>query len=81
MFSLDAAKEVKNRIGNLKTAKLLSCDVKDGVKHKPEPLNTVGLLKICSQQLHIGPQNAMHIAERLYIQVYAGSLTRLNVMV
>lgn len=43
--------------------------MKDGVKQKPEPLNTVGLLKICSQQLHIGPQHAMHIAERLYIQV------------
>eukprot|EP00397_Hematodinium_sp_SG-2012_P009687 GEMP01009778.1.p1 GENE.GEMP01009778.1~~GEMP01009778.1.p1 ORF type:complete len:847 (+),score=121.73 GEMP01009778.1:142-2682(+) len=34
---------------------------------RPIPLNTVQMLKSASQLLGIGPQQAMHIAERLYL--------------
>ncbi|KNC46096.1 DNA topoisomerase [Thecamonas trahens ATCC 50062] len=41
-------------------------------KKKPRPiaLNTVGLLKVCSAGLGIGPKAAMAVAERLYIDGY-----------
>ena len=47
-------------------------DVKTKRRKKPRPaaLNTVGLLKVCSAGLGIGPKAAMSIAERLYIQGY-----------
>ena len=37
---------------------------------RPRALDTVSMLKLCSQQLGIGPQHAMHVAERLYLQGY-----------
>jgi DNA topoisomerase-3 len=37
---------------------------------RPQALDTVCLLKQCSQLLGIGPQHAMHVAERLYLQGY-----------
>jgi DNA topoisomerase-3 len=39
-------------------------------RSKPQALDTVSLLKQCSQFLGIGPQHAMHVAERLYLQGY-----------
>ena len=35
---------------------------------RPQALDTVSMLKQCSQFLGIGPQHAMHVAERLYLQ-------------
>jgi len=43
---------------------------KEGIKGRPEALNTVHMLKIASSNLGIGPQHAMHIAEKLYLQGY-----------
>lgn len=37
---------------------------------RPLPLDTVSMLKLCSSTLGIGPQHAMHVAERLYLQGY-----------
>mmetsp|Transcript_30854 Transcript_30854/g.60226 ORF Transcript_30854/g.60226 Transcript_30854/m.60226 type:complete len:959 (-) Transcript_30854:157-3033(-) len=39
-------------------------------KARPEGLNTVEMLKVASKQLGIGPADAMHAAESLYIQGY-----------
>jgi DNA topoisomerase III len=51
-------------------ARLVSTGVKQARKPRPMPLNTVALLKHCSSALGIGPHQAMHVAERLYIQGY-----------
>ena len=40
----------------------------EATKPRPAGLNTVSLLKTCSSALGIGPQQTMHIAERLYLQ-------------
>lgn len=37
---------------------------------RPQALDTVSMLKLCSQNLGLGPQHAMHVAERLYLQGY-----------
>lgn len=37
---------------------------------RPQALNTVELMRICSSGLGIGPLQAMHIAEHLYTQGY-----------
>ncbi len=44
--------------------------LKEGKKVRPIPLNTVDLLKVASQQLHIGPGLTMQIAERLYVLLF-----------
>lgn len=43
---------------------------KDQLKVRPLALNTVELMRAASSGLGIGPQTAMHIAEKLYIQGY-----------
>ena len=37
---------------------------------RPDGINTVQMLKFCSSYLGLGPQNAMHTAERLYLSGY-----------
>jgi DNA topoisomerase-3 len=37
---------------------------------RPKALDTVTMLKMASQNLGIGPQHCMHLAERLYLQGY-----------
>merc|ERR1711935_939131 len=39
-------------------------------KQKPQGLNTVELLRVCSSKLGIGPAQAMSVTERLYTQGY-----------
>lgn len=43
---------------------------KDQFKGRPQALNTVELMRICSSGLGIGPFQSMQIAERLYTQGY-----------
>lgn len=37
---------------------------------RPTALNTVNLLKMASQQLHLGPHHALSVAEKLYLSGY-----------
>ena len=38
-----------------------------GFRARPVPMNTVEMLKVCSRALGMGPQQAMRVAERLYL--------------
>ena len=40
---------------------------KEKKQGRPTPMNTVAFLKACSKSLGIGPHNALHVAERLYL--------------
>ena len=42
---------------------------KQKTKTPPPALHTVELLRVASSKLHIGPKQAMDLAERLYVQV------------
>lgn len=42
---------------------------KQKAKVPPPALHTVELLRVASSKLHIGPKQAMDVAERLYIEV------------
>jgi len=48
-------------------AKVVDVSAKEDRQPRPQALNTVALLKMASTRLGIGPQQAMHIAERLYL--------------
>ena len=41
-----------------------------GRRVRPQPLNTVDMLKIASQSLGMGPKECMVYAERLYLKGY-----------
>lgn len=47
-----------------------SVSSKEQSRVRPQALNTVELMRICSSGLGIGPFQAMQIAERLYTQGY-----------
>lgn len=47
-----------------------SVSSKEQFKGRPQALNTVELMRVCSAGLSIGPFQAMQIAERLYTQGY-----------
>ncbi len=42
-------------------------EISEGFRARPEALNTVNLLKVASACLGMGPQQTMHVAERLYL--------------
>ena len=56
------------RVKKIKSATIDSIVKKDKSKQRPQALNTVELLRICSAKLGIGPAQAMSVAERLYTQ-------------
>ena len=49
-------------------ATINSISKKEKSKTRPQALNTVELLRVCSAKLGIGPAQAMSVAERLYTQ-------------
>lgn len=46
---------------------ITNISISNSTHKRPLALNTVLMLKIASDFLHISPQQAMHIAERLYL--------------
>ena len=50
-------------------------------KLPPVALNTVDMLRVASSQLHMGPHHVMHLAEKLYTQVWYGVILLINVMI
>ncbi|CAG2163578.1 unnamed protein product [Oppiella nova] len=69
-FNQNTAKSYLNSVKSQKRAKIVSISTKEKTKPRPNALNTVELLKICSSGLGIGPHTTMQIAERLYTQGY-----------
>ena len=56
------------RLKGHKEAKVEKVQKKQKAKQRPQALNTVELLRVCSAKLGIGPAQAMVVAERLYTQ-------------
>lgn len=56
-------------VQDVKEAKVVSVTEKVRTKTPPPALHTVELLRMASSKLHIGPKQAMDMAERLYIAV------------
>ena len=52
-----------------KEARVVGVTEKPRTKAPPHALHTVELLRMASSKLHIGPKQAMEMAERLYIGV------------
>lgn len=50
--------------------RVISVVSKEKSKSRPVALNTVELMRVASSGLGMGPQHAMQIAEKLYIQGY-----------
>ena len=72
VFDQRAAHAFKEIIASDPKPKGLVVEVSESEERRtrPQALDTVSMLKLCSQSLGIGPQHAMHIAERLYLQGY-----------
>lgn len=63
-------KKIQIYIFSLLSFRIESVVSKEQFKGRPQALNTVELMRICSSGLGIGPFQAMQIAERLYTQGY-----------
>ncbi|CAD8146824.1 unnamed protein product [Paramecium pentaurelia] len=64
------AKLVVQQLLNYKQGDVISQQIEQKSKPRPEGINTVSLLKFASSYLGLGPQQAMHVAERLYLKGY-----------
>lgn len=70
VFDRDVGYMFYNIVKGCTTATITSVSQKEKSKARPTALNTVEMLRVASASLGIGPQQAMHIAEKLYIQGY-----------
>lgn len=70
LFDFDVTVMFQKMVANDGTLIVTDISVKEECKARPSGLNTVNLLKVASSALGIGPQTAMHMAERLYTQGY-----------
>ena len=52
-----------------KEGRVIALTARLKVKAPPPALHTVELLRVASSKLHIGPKQAMDVAERLYTKV------------
>ncbi|CAD8058742.1 unnamed protein product [Paramecium sonneborni] len=64
------AKQIVQQLQKCKEGDVITQQVEQKSKPRPEGINTVQLLKFASSYLGLGPQQAMHVAERLYLKGY-----------
>eukprot|EP00933_Yihiella_yeosuensis_P022632 TRINITY_DN1779_c0_g1_i1.p1 TRINITY_DN1779_c0_g1~~TRINITY_DN1779_c0_g1_i1.p1 ORF type:complete len:858 (+),score=171.26 TRINITY_DN1779_c0_g1_i1:68-2641(+) len=69
VFDLPVATIFLNTISD-SDGKVIDITQKEERSARPQALNTVAMLKMASSRLGIGPQQAMHMAERLYLDGY-----------
>eukprot|EP01015_Nassula_variabilis_P000095 TRINITY_DN1003_c0_g1_i3.p1 TRINITY_DN1003_c0_g1~~TRINITY_DN1003_c0_g1_i3.p1 ORF type:complete len:755 (+),score=121.57 TRINITY_DN1003_c0_g1_i3:68-2332(+) len=69
-YRQDEANSVKQDIARVNVFQVVEVTSKEGSRGRPEGLDTVHLLKSASSQLKIGPNQAMQIAEKLYLGGY-----------
>ena len=69
IFDHEVAHLLLSLVRDQKHAEVVDVAEKPRTKAPPIALNTVELLRVASSRLHIGPKQAMDIAERLYIEV------------
>ena len=69
-FKQQNAKSALSEVKAHGRAKATDISFKEKTKPRPQGLNTVELLRVCSASLGIGPHQAMQVAERLYTQGY-----------
>ncbi|XP_066150549.1 DNA topoisomerase 3-beta-1 isoform X1 [Euwallacea fornicatus] len=69
-FDKDVANMFLGLIKQETQGRVVSVVSKEKIKPRPIALNTVELMRVASSGLAMGPQHAMQIAERLYIQGY-----------
>lgn len=70
LFDKDVMHLFLTQIKAASTAKCTSVVAKEKAKPRPQALNTVELLRVCSSALGISPHHTMQVAERLYTQGY-----------
>lgn len=73
LFDHEVAHLFLSLIQEQKEAKVESVSEKPRSKAPPVALHTVELLRSASSRLHMGPKQAMDVAERLYTEVGCGS--------
>ena len=69
MFDKEVANLFLDIVKGASKAKVTKIQEKEKVKQRPQALNTVEMLRVASAGLGIGPQQTMHVAEKLYVQV------------
>jgi DNA topoisomerase-3 len=70
IFDRAAAARQETALAKLSSLVVVSSTATTVKKRKPLPLNTVALLKLASDRLHLSPKHVMHVAERLYLNGY-----------
>ena len=69
LFDQEVVTLLYGLIKDSKEARVTSLTTKQKTKAPPLALHTVELLRVASSKLHIGPKQAMEVAERLYVEV------------
>mmetsp|Transcript_6206 Transcript_6206/g.17343 ORF Transcript_6206/g.17343 Transcript_6206/m.17343 type:complete len:395 (+) Transcript_6206:942-2126(+) len=70
VFDIEVGAMFHKQVLDSKKAVVKIVSEKNERKSRPHGLNTVEMLRIASTNLNMGPQQTMHVAERLYIQGY-----------
>lgn len=70
MFDKNVCDNLLQQLGSEKELTCVDIKISESRKSRPQPLNTVELLKLASRNLGIGPQATMRAAEHLYLSGY-----------
>lgn len=70
VFDREIAHTFLHMLHGCHTARVESVEEKKTTRSRPKGLNTVEFLRLCSRVIGVGPAEAMHVAERLYLDGY-----------